>query len=480
MICISVSQESRRFALVDMHNAGPQCDLLEVRLDRFDNAANVGELLANKPKPVIMTCRRAEDGGDWQGNEPERLALLRQCVVSKADYVEIELDAADQIRPLPPAKRVISYVNLLETPDNLPEIYGQALTKSPDVIKLVVPARTPEEVWPVVQILGKPAAPTVVVGLGPPGIMLALLARKMGAPWIYAALERGMEAHHGQPTVSDLEKVYHYRSIERTTPLVGVTGFGELPFITVALLNAAFAHLGQPIRCLPLAIGDVHVFRKVLEAVKVGNAVIDPKHQSSIREVVPDLKPSARLAEAADFIKHQEGKWQGHNLFCRAVLAALEETLRTKKAVEQPFQGRVILFAGVTGLTHVLAAGVQQAGAIPIVAGHDPVAAQNLAQTLGCRFIRTEAIYTTLHDVLIQCENTDLHASYLKPGMTVVDVTALPRPSALLLDAEQRGCHAVTPRQVLVELAARQARAITGQEVAREPLFAAIQPLLET
>jgi hypothetical protein len=33
---------------------------------------------------------------------------------------------------------------------------------------------------------------------------------------------------------------------------------------------------------------------------------------------------------------------------------------------------------------------------------------------------------------------------------------------------------------VLVELAARQARAITGQEVAREPLLDAIQPLLET
>ena len=27
MICISINQESRRFALVDMHNAAKQCDL---------------------------------------------------------------------------------------------------------------------------------------------------------------------------------------------------------------------------------------------------------------------------------------------------------------------------------------------------------------------------------------------------------------------------------------------------------------------
>jgi len=32
MICISIAQKSRRLALVDMFNAAPQCDLIEVRL----------------------------------------------------------------------------------------------------------------------------------------------------------------------------------------------------------------------------------------------------------------------------------------------------------------------------------------------------------------------------------------------------------------------------------------------------------------
>ena len=42
-------------------------------------------------------------------------------------------------------------------------------------------------------ILARPAVPTVVVGLGKPGVMLTVLGRKIGAPWTYAALERGME-----------------------------------------------------------------------------------------------------------------------------------------------------------------------------------------------------------------------------------------------------------------------------------------------
>src|SRR5581483_5766465 len=152
-------------------------------------------------KPVIMSCRRPQDGGQWDGSENDRLTVLRQCIISKADYVEIELDVADQVRKFPPAKRVISYTNLEETPSNIAEIYAQAQTKSPDVIKLTTLARTPEEAWPLLQILARPALPTVVVGLGPASVMLSLLGKKIGAPWAYAALEKGMEAYEGQPTV---------------------------------------------------------------------------------------------------------------------------------------------------------------------------------------------------------------------------------------------------------------------------------------
>ncbi len=192
MICISIAQESRRFALADMVNAARQCDLIEVRLDRFAKAPDVGELVANKPKPVIFSCRRRQDGGEWEGSEEERLALLRQCIISKADFVEIELDAADQIRKFPPAKRVISYTNFQETPADITEIYAEMQTKSPDVIKLVTLARTPEEAWPLVQILAKPAVPTVVVGLGKPGVMLTVLGKKIAHLYLC-----GARARHG-------------------------------------------------------------------------------------------------------------------------------------------------------------------------------------------------------------------------------------------------------------------------------------------
>jgi 3-dehydroquinate dehydratase/shikimate dehydrogenase len=479
MICISIAQESPQFALVDMFNAGPQCDLLEVRLDRFDQDPDVAELLARKTKPVILSCRRGEDGGDWLGREAERQALLRKCLASKADFVEIELEVADQVPPHPPAKRVISYSNLFETPPDLHEIYARALTKSPDVVKLTVPARSPEEAWPVVQILAKPAAPTVVVGVGKPGVMLELLSRRMGAPWVYAALEQGMEAYYEQPTVRDLEQVYHYRAIDRATPFIGVTGFGELQKVTVALLNAAFANLGQAVRCLPVEIDDARLFRRVLEAVKAGSAVIDPGHQAAVAGVVDELKPSAQVAGGTDFISRHEGGWQGHHLLSRAAEAALVATLRAQGAAEGPLQGRTVVLVGINGMSRVLAARVHQVKGTPILAGEDLYAGQELAQAVGCRFVPIDALHNTPHDVLVRCDGTGLNPGYLKAGMTVLDLTALPRDSDFLSEAGQRGVHVVPPRQVLVELLARQARAITGQDVAREVLLEALRLVIE-
>jgi 3-dehydroquinate dehydratase/shikimate dehydrogenase len=483
MICISINQESRRLALVDMLNAARQCDLLEVRLDRFGKAPEVGELLAAKPKPVIMCCRRAQDGGNWDGGEEERLALLRQCIISKADYVEIELDVADQIRRFPPSQRVISYTNLQETPSDIADIYAEAQTKNPDVIKLVTLARTPEEAWPLVQILGKARVPTVVVGLGKPGIMLSILGKKIGAPWTYAALERGMEAYPGQATVSDLIDVYHYGSIEKGTRLIGVTGFGEREVITTAVQNSIMANLQLPARCLPLGVGNVKLFRKVMEAVKLAGAIVDQENQQAVAEIATELHSAAKQVGAVDVLVHKGEAWHGFNTYVPALLEGLTQTLKAKMESDNPIKGRMVVLVGLTPPGRALAAEIQRQGASVILASHQKKAGQQAAQELGCRFIQFEALYSTMHDVLIVCEeekdpvpgrSVGVHAGYLKKGMTVMDLTAMTRRSEFLEQAAQRGTLVVEPRQVLLSQLEAQCKLLTGKHVRREVIDTAV------
>ncbi len=477
-------------ALADMLNASRQCDLLEVRLDRFGKAPDLGELLSAKPKPVIMSCRRPCDGGVWDGNEDERQALLRQCIISKADYVEIELDIADQIRPFPPAKRVISYTNRSETPANLAEIYAEAQTKKPDVIKLTTLARTPEEAWPLVQILARPAVPTVVVGLGSPGVMLSVLGAKIGAPWTYAALERGMEAYPGQPTVADLVDVYHYRAINRSTRLIGVTGFGERERATAAALNSAFAHLEMPSRCLPLGVGSVRLFRKIVEAVKLAGAVIDAEHRRAILEMATDLSPSAERTKSADLLLHKDNRWHAHDTQLAATASALEAAVASRTPADKPLRGRIVLIAGTNAMAKSLGLELKERGCVLIIASKDRAAAHKLAQELGCRYVQFEALYSTNHDALIICDSdhaadnargsdADVHPGYLKRGMTVLDARPGLVKSHLVREAEQRGCAVVAPAQLWLEQVARQARLLTGKEVPKQQLADAAPWVME-
>lgn len=490
MICISIAQESRTLALVDMHNAAPQCDLLELRLDKFERSPDLKELMGKKPKPVIVSCRRQKDGGEWTGSESERLTLLRQAIVDGADYVEIELDVADQIRPFPGCKRVVS-VNTVQKPEaNFEDLYDFARARHADVFKIITLARTPEEAWPLIRLQARAALPTVVVGLGKPGVMFSILGQKLNASWTYAALERGMEAYPGQVTVRDLREIYHYPSITPHTKLLGVTGFGHDSIARVATLNAALAHLELPLRCLPMGVGSAELFKKVCDAVKVMAVVVDPDHRHTLVELARNRD---KLGDTGvDLLVAQpDHSWAGKDTLVEASATALDLVLKSRTPSHQPLQGRMVLFIGARGLAGALGKKIIDHGGVVIFASRDKEAAQKLAHDLKCRYVPFEAIYATTHEVLVIAHKESLpgteelksikhdegtvHPGILKPSSVVMDLTSVPEPSPFLMEAVQRGCAAVDTRKLFLHQIESQLRLLTHKTVPPEVLFAALE-----
>ncbi len=479
MICITIAQESRTLALADMLNAVHLgADLLEVRLDCFDKAPHLNDLIGAKRKPLLFSCRRLQDGGNWKGTEDDRQLLLRQAILSKADYVEIELDVADQVRPFPPCQRVISYTNLKETPADIADIYDAMKTKSPDVIKLTCRARTPEEAWPLVQILAKPPVPTVVVGLGRPGAMLAVLGHRMGAPWTPAALERGAETYPGQPTVRELNEIYHYRDVGKSTRFVGVTGVGERELLTTGLLNAAFAHAALPHRVLPLQVGNPKLFRKVIDAVRLQGATMEADTYEKVHETAFFDETARAPVQAADLIvPGGDTGWTATNTVRNWAPAAVEAALLAREPGKaEPLKGRMAMLVGAGPLTRMVAGGLKERGCGLIFTSKDRSAAQRLSQIFGGRHVATEAVYSTMHDLLViggeapsedaeaEADELPVHPGYLRASMTIADLTSIPRRSRLLQEGRIRACNLVDPRRLLVELVREHARRIAGDK----------------
>src|SRR5262249_27326293 len=64
-------------------------DLVELRLDSVSDP-DVAGALADRRRPVIVTCRSAWEGGWFDGSEEERRRLLSEALALGAEYVDVE------------------------------------------------------------------------------------------------------------------------------------------------------------------------------------------------------------------------------------------------------------------------------------------------------------------------------------------------------------------------------------------------------
>ena len=126
MIVVTIGRGRHKMMIAEYcHLDETGAELVELRLDYIVRTVNLKRLLAEKKCPVIVTCRRAQDGGNWEGSEQERIVLLRSAIAEGADYVDLEEDIAADIPRFGKTKRIVSYHNFDETPENLREIHDR-------------------------------------------------------------------------------------------------------------------------------------------------------------------------------------------------------------------------------------------------------------------------------------------------------------------------------------------------------------------
>ena len=62
-------------------------------------------------------------------------------------------------------------------------------------------------------------------------------------------------------------------------------------------------------------------------------------------------------------------------------------------------------------------------------------------------------------------EELPIHPGYLKTNMTVLDLTAYPRPSRFLTEAKLRGCSIISPATLLCERVREHVERIGGKAI---------------
>lgn len=216
-ICVPVRAESMQGALRLIGEANRTADLIELRLDAIKDP-DLGRLLAEALKPVIVTNRHAGEGGTFHGPEDRRVGILREAVALGADYVDVELRTSEGLKEHlfedvashgSFTKIIMSRHIFAGTPPE-GELVGMLDEKScfGRIVKIVTMANSMEDNLGILRLVcaaRERGREIIAFCMGEKGRLSRVAAPLFGSFLSYASLEKGAESAPGQLTIAEMK-----------------------------------------------------------------------------------------------------------------------------------------------------------------------------------------------------------------------------------------------------------------------------------
>ena len=489
-ICVVIGRVRHKMMQIEIQEAVKAgAKLIEVRLD-FVARPDFHRLLENKTCPMIATVRRASDGGRFTGGEVERLALLRQAIVSGFDWVDLETDIIDQVRRFKDVKRIVSFHSLRAMPENLEQIYKKMCEQDADVVKIAVCAHDQSDNLRVLDLLRNAPKPTVALCTGDLGLPSRILGPCLGAAFTYGGVQQGTRVAPGLPSWDDLQHLYYFDQITPQTAIYGVIGDPVAHSLSPLIHNKAFRKVGIDAVYVPFRVSRsmLQGFLKTFERLGVRGYSVTIPHKDQAATVADKKDESVLQIQAANTLLRTDKGWMAYNTDAQAAFDTITTHLPEPVDGSRPSLAPLcVLLLGAGGVAKAVAHALRREVNVMTIANRTGEKAHHLAEQNNCRVVDWGARHSVYADLVVNCTsvgmhpNTDespLHPSYLKQGMIVFDAIYTPQRTLLVKEALDRGCHVIPGIEMFVRQAALQFNLFTGREAPIECMREVIQRAL--
>jgi 3-dehydroquinate dehydratase/shikimate dehydrogenase len=478
-ICVTLTEGHTDGALRRMEELAPLADLFEVRADLMA-AADLRALREGAPRPLVLTCRAASQGGQMPDGDPARRATLVAGLDLGFDYVDVEHELlSSTIRAAAAGRRlVLSHHDLTGTPGDLEGLYERMCEPGPAVVKIAVTPRIFADVGRVLalceHVRERGPVPLIAIAMGRLGLPTRLLGGRYGAPWTYAAAAAGREAAPGQLGADAMARLFRVRDVTRHTRVYGLLGADVSRSLSPALHNRAFAERGMDAIFVPISADDLDAFWNALPLLDLAGFSVTRPYKGDVVPRLASVDEGARRMASVNTVTRNGNGWAGASTDGAGVVRPL--------AQRPALRGRDVVVLGAGGAARAAASALVAEGARVVILARDQERAAEAAELSGCVSAPLSSLPQTPWDILINAtpvgqsprEGESLvPGALLRPGRLVFDMGYAPRETRLLREARAAGCVVVDGLEMLAAQGALQFELWTGQDAPREAMWSA-------
>lgn len=484
--------------------------LIEWRVDRLASepggAAAARRLIRESPAPCIVTCRDAEEGGAFEGDEAARIGLY-QAIIDSDDrprYLDLEFNAMlreprwrevlarlasrNAETDIPIGVIVSSHDFDCRPPDLIQRVEAMLGEPAASVVKVAWRARSLRDNLEAFDLLSNRRLPMIALCMGPFGLMSRVLAPKFGGLLTFATDTEGGETAPGQPTIDSLRSLYRFDSIGAQTRAYGVIGWPVEHSLSPAVHNAGFRTVEHDGVYLPMPVPPEYEHFKATVGSLIdhsplhfrGASVTLPHKENLIRFVRERggaVNPLAEQIGAANtLVVRDDGSIECHNTDCAAAMESLCTTLKERG---EEIEGKTVAILGAGGVARAIAVGASQLGADVRIFNRTRERAESLAGDLSAsvRVGSIDDLASTRYDIIMNCTSVgmtggpdpegvplNLQAESIQGAMIVFETIYSPEETPLVKLARSRGANVVTGKHMFLRQAAMQFTLWTGLE----------------
>ena len=476
MICIPIVGPSMSKAREQITSAVEIADVLEFRLDLIETY-ELNALLDASSLPVIVTNRSKLDGGQFKGEDEDRVQSLRDALKAGADYVDIEVSTPREIlQPLleesDPTQIILSYHDFSHTPEDFNPLYETMCEMPGEIIKIVTYARDLHDNLKMFELLKRAKQEKQkLIGLcmGNLGEISRILSPLFGGFLTFGSLATGQESAPGQMPAITLKDIYRVNDERADFKVYGVVGNPVSKSLGYLVHNRAFHEKDSPDIYVSFLVDNVEKFFNGFKDLFSGLSVTMPAKEQ-IMPLLSRVDETAKKIGAVNTVVREGDQWVGYNTDCSGAIKALEACTS--------LQGKNVLILGCGGTAKAIGYGVKEKGGRLTITYHgDKERGESLAKELACELVHAREAGTRPIDILINCspvgmspnvDETPFLARDLKQGMVVFDSVYNPMETKLLREAKTAGCTVIPGIELFINQAARQFELWTGQTAPTE------------